>query len=432
VTTATPRTAPEMIPLRDPAAFVWLPHLDAGLPEPVPAGGAGIHAVHFRRAVGPCDVVRSVVLATAAGMEPLPRGIRHHGDEDEGWDWGWHGSAPLETALNVLAAFVHPRAAWRLQWAFYEGFLHPLPVAGGTLRGDEVRAWLRTHGWIGRQSSWTAAPEAGRRATLARERDESRGLSPAARAERIGQLVVSALRWDGPARREASAEVALLLTEPGAEGADGPGSAGFQLVRAAAVLAGAAAPERWATLAALAGVLPLPRSLLRQAWGREASPATPGLPGPETIEAVALAWRMTGEKPPRRRADLVAAVIRSEAESSPGRWTSVPLLALTLGAGCEEALRGEGYMAGDPVSTTGTVRALAERMADDCARSGGGSRAAPARPSNASTPRRPPGSREAGVRCRRRAARRSAAGCSPRPSTWCCRWRGEPAARLAR
>ncbi|HET6229271.1 MAG TPA: DUF6166 domain-containing protein, partial [Longimicrobiaceae bacterium] len=258
---STPRTAPEMIPLRDPAEFVWLPDLDAGLPEPVPAGREGIHAVQFRRAVGAGDVVRSVALETSAGTEPLPRRIRYHGDPDEGWDWGWHGSAPLETALNVLAAFVHPRAAWRLQWAFYEAFLHPLPVVGGTLRGDEVRAWLRGHAWIGRHSSWTAAPDAGRRGMLARERDESRVLSPTARAERIGQLATSALRWDGAARRAASADAAALAAEPGAEGADGPGSAGFQLVRAAAVLAGAAAVERWATLAALAGILPLPGSL---------------------------------------------------------------------------------------------------------------------------------------------------------------------------
>jgi hypothetical protein len=354
-----------MIPLRDPAAFVRLPHLDTGLPEPVPAGGEAIHAVHFRRSVGTDDVVRSVVLETSAGTEPLPRRIRYHGDDDEGWDWGWHGSAPLETALNLLAAFVHPRAAWRLQWAFYEAFLHPLPVAGGTLRGDEVRAWLRTHAWVGRPPSWGAAPEAGRLATLERERDESRALSPDARAERIHHLVVSALRWDEGARREATGDVALLPAHPDAEGAEGPGSAGFQLVRAAAVLAGAAPPERWATLAALADILPTPGSLLRQAWSREASPVTSGLPGPETIEAVARAWRVAGNKAPRERADVVAAEIGYEAESRPGRWTSVPLLSLALGAGCESAYRGEAYLAGDPVSTTGTLRALAKRMADD-------------------------------------------------------------------
>ncbi|HEX2189485.1 MAG TPA: DUF6166 domain-containing protein, partial [Longimicrobiaceae bacterium] len=186
--------------LLQPADYVWLPEADTGKPEPPPPGADDILAVHLGRHAGPEATVRTVLVETCAGFAPLERRIHLHGDVDEGWDWGWRGSAPLETALNLLTCFVHPRAAWRLQWAFCEAFLHPLPPAGGTLCGGRVRAWLAEHGWVGRQRSWTGAPEAAEQVSLAHERAASRALSPRDRAARVASLVATALGGAAPAR----------------------------------------------------------------------------------------------------------------------------------------------------------------------------------------------------------------------------------------
>src|SRR5687768_13683241 len=154
--------------LLQPAEYVWLPLADAGRPEPPPAGAGEILAVYLGRHANPGHAARTVLIETRTGFAPLQRRIHLHGEVDEGWDWGWRGSAPLETALNLLACFVHPRAASRLQWAFCEAFLHPLPAAGGTLCGERVRSWLREHAWIGRGQAW--AEDAAERAVLAEER----------------------------------------------------------------------------------------------------------------------------------------------------------------------------------------------------------------------------------------------------------------------
>ncbi|HWK88854.1 MAG TPA: DUF6166 domain-containing protein [Longimicrobium sp.] len=334
--------------LLEPAAYVWLPALDSGRAEPAPAGAEEIRAVHLARAVRGGDVVRTVLLETGAGYAPLPRRVRLHGDAAEGWDWGWHGSAPLETSLNLLASFVHPKAAWRLQWGFYDALLHDLPVAGGSLDGDHIRGWIREHAWVGRQTSWAVAAEAARTNLLAWERERSTGLPPAERAARVADIL-------DPAQAPA-----------GHRWPDhGPGSAAFEAARAAAVLAGAPAPERWSTLAALARRLPPTGSAARRAWDEAASPRTPCLPDPATVLSIAGIWDRLAARSPAERAVLLGELMVEHAAAGGTAWSDLPMLALPLGAGFQDALRGDAHLAGDPVAATATLRALQARMLAD-------------------------------------------------------------------
>lgn len=333
--------------LLQPAEYVWLPLADVGRPEPPPAGAGEILAVYLGRHAGPDHAARTVLVETRAGFAPLRRRIHLHGDVDEGWDWGWRGSAPLNTALNLLACFVHAKAAWRLQWAFCEAFLHPLPAAGGTLCGERVRMWLREHAWIGRGQPWAAS--AAERVLLADERAQSRLLTPQGRAERV---------------------VELLAAAPAAgRGARGAGAAADTDVsgpeRAAAVLAGAPAEQRWATLAMLAGHLPRPGAPAREAWHRLASPRTPGLPDPDTVAMVAGVWSRLVGRPAAARAALLAETIRQHAAGGATAWDRVPHLALPLGAGFPGAERGEPHLAGDPAAAAATLHALRRMVRGD-------------------------------------------------------------------
>lgn len=333
-----------------PADYVWLPILDGATPEPPPAGADGIRAISLGRHVAGGEVRRTVVVETPAGFAPLAVGVHLHGDVDEGWAWGWRGSAPLNTALNVLLNFVHPRAAWRLQWAFCEAFLHPLPTLGGTLAGDDVRAWLRRNAWIGLQRSWEAAEEADREGSIAAARRHSRSLSPRARAERVAGLVRSGTGAGTPAS----------TTRAGRRGHD----SAFDLGRAAALLDGAPAEQRWATFGLLADMLPPPGSPEREAWRQAAAPLTPGLPAPATIAAVGDAWsRLVGLGAPER-ARALARVIRSRSGTCDS-WRTVPQLAFALGAGDSHVTGGIACLAGDPVMAVATLRALEEAVAGD-------------------------------------------------------------------
>jgi hypothetical protein len=331
-----------------PADYVWLPILDGATPEPPPAGADGIRAISLGRHVAGGEVRRTVVVETPAGFAPLALRVHLHGDLDEGWAWGWRGSAPLNTALNVLLNFVHPRAAWRLQWAFCEAFLHPLPTLGGTLAGDDVRAWLRRNAWIGLQRSWEAAAEAGRDGRIAAARRHSRSLSPRARAERVAGLVRSGT--GGASRAD----------HDSASGCD----SAFELARAAAFLDGAPAEQRWATLGLLADMLPPPASPAREAWRQAAAPVTPGLPAPATITAVGDVWsRLVGLGGPER-ARALARVIRGRSGTCDS-WRRVPELAFALGAGDSHVTGGTACLAGDPVMAVATLRALEEATAAD-------------------------------------------------------------------
>lgn len=335
-----------------PHQFVWLPELDAGQPEPAPMGAERVARFHLRRRIHADRSERLVRIETHdGGRAPLPRRIRCHGDPDEeGWDWGWRGSAPLETALNVLAVLVHPKRAWRLQWAFCEAFLHPLPPAGGIVEAEDVRRWLERHEWVGRQGSWHAAARAEYRIPLQAETAASAGMDAESRARRVHALVLSALRWNAEDRAQARAELPELytLTSFGAEGligGDEPGSAGYQIDRAVALLGGAPADQRWPTLAHLSALLDAEASRTTAQWDRIV-PFHPGLPKVGAVHQVAAIHRASSALNPAERASFAV------------RWLqegSSPAAELLLGGWADLPYSGQ---AGDLVETVATLAAL--------------------------------------------------------------------------
>jgi hypothetical protein len=329
--------------LLPPTEYVWVPTLDAWSAEPAPTG-ARVLNVYLRREFAEDEATRTVLVETADGFASLPRRIHLHGDVDEGWDWGWRGSAPLATALNLLLWFAHPRAAWRLQWAFCEAFLHTLPAAGGVLDGDQIRTWIGQNAWIGRQRPWWDSEDAAAAARV--EHAASRSLQPRARAERAAELIT---RATGAQRRQRHTSL------PEAE---------VDLRRSAAVLNGAPAEQRWSTLALLALNGPETGTPAWRRWREVASPTTAGLPDPVETAAVAAVWSRLVGKPPAARAAIVAEAIRSHA-GMPVRWDAVPVIGFALGS----ALRGDpGQMpcvVGDPVAIAANITALTQMLASE-------------------------------------------------------------------
>jgi len=334
------------VPMLQPSDLVWLPNLDAGAPEPPPPGWRRIRSVSLGRHVGPDDVHRTVVLETVTGFAPLTRRVHVHGDPDEGWDWGWLGSAPLDTALNILLHFVHPKSAWRLQWAFCECILRALPARGGVIQGDEIRAWVRRNAWVGKQRSWEAQAETAREAVLIRHRHESRDLSPDVRARRIAVLITRAA-GEIPGR--------------GQPGHPPPLDDGREYERAAAMLDATPPEQRWATLALLAAELRAACRAVRESWSRSASPVTPGLPSPEAASEIAATWSCLVGKTPADRTRVLVAAIHAAALASAGSWQGIPLLACTLGG----SDRGDRCLAGDPVVAVATLQSLASEFEAD-------------------------------------------------------------------
>lgn len=62
-----------------------------------------------------------------------------------GMEFGYGGSGPADTAINVLALVVDTREAVRLHHAFKDEFIARVPRAGGELRMSEVRAWVASY-----------------------------------------------------------------------------------------------------------------------------------------------------------------------------------------------------------------------------------------------------------------------------------------------
>ena len=159
---------------------------------------------------------------------------------------------------------------------------------------------------------------------LAADRAGSRGLTPRCRADLAGAFIIRA---------------------------------GQGLDRAAAVLAGTPPEQRWATLALLARFGPRPGTPAHVEWGHRASPVTPGLPDPASLNAITGVWSKLVGRSAAKRAAIVAECIRNHAGTG-AEWTSVPLLAFPLGAGFRGASDAEAHLVGDPVAIAGTVAAL--------------------------------------------------------------------------
>lgn len=84
-----------------------------------------------------------VHIAEGDNLTPLP--IRDPRHSPSGFEWGYHGSGPAETARQILwdhlDAEPHP-AAYQ---AFKRAWVGPLPREGGEVTAAELDEWVR--GW---------------------------------------------------------------------------------------------------------------------------------------------------------------------------------------------------------------------------------------------------------------------------------------------
>ena len=62
-----------------------------------------------------------------------------------GFEWGYGGSGPADLALNILAMYTDRETAAALHQVFKWAFIAKLPRDGGTIKGKDIRRWLREH-----------------------------------------------------------------------------------------------------------------------------------------------------------------------------------------------------------------------------------------------------------------------------------------------
>lgn len=62
-----------------------------------------------------------------------------------GFEWGYGGSGPSELALNILAMYTDRQTAEELHQVFKWDYIAELPHGGGTIKGSEIKKWLRKH-----------------------------------------------------------------------------------------------------------------------------------------------------------------------------------------------------------------------------------------------------------------------------------------------
>lgn len=84
--------------------------------------------------------------------------VVHH--SPTGMEWGYGGSGPADFALNIMNLFLPildlvggdvvglyrgtcARDAWDLHQPFKWAFIATLPREGGTIKGDDIRAWIK-------------------------------------------------------------------------------------------------------------------------------------------------------------------------------------------------------------------------------------------------------------------------------------------------
>jgi len=67
-----------------------------------------------------------------------------------GMEWGYGGSGPADFALNALAMYIGRERAEKdgLYQEFKWDFIAKLPFEGGTIKREEVMAWLRERGVV--------------------------------------------------------------------------------------------------------------------------------------------------------------------------------------------------------------------------------------------------------------------------------------------
>lgn len=73
----------------------------------------------------------------------VPQQIELH--SPNGFEWGYGGSGPAELALNILAMFTDCQTAEELHQIFKWDYIVRVPYDGATIKGREIRKWLKQH-----------------------------------------------------------------------------------------------------------------------------------------------------------------------------------------------------------------------------------------------------------------------------------------------
>jgi len=71
----------------------------------------------------------------------VPRRIINH--SPDGYEWGYGGSGPADFALNILSIFMGQDEAWKYHQDFKWDFIAKLPYEGGTIKREDILAWIK-------------------------------------------------------------------------------------------------------------------------------------------------------------------------------------------------------------------------------------------------------------------------------------------------
>lgn len=100
---------------------------------------------------------------TFAAAPLMQEYVRH----SDGLEFGYGGSGPADTALNILSLVVSPREAWRFHQEFKADHVATIPREGGRLELSTVRAWIASHYEVELADAARMADEQEQRDTLA-------------------------------------------------------------------------------------------------------------------------------------------------------------------------------------------------------------------------------------------------------------------------
>lgn len=90
--------------------------------------------------VGHDEAQIGVQHADGLAIAPLRQELVRH--SPTGLEFGYGGSGPADTALNILSLILPPREAWRFHQRFKAQYVAAIPREGGTLHLSEVRGWI--------------------------------------------------------------------------------------------------------------------------------------------------------------------------------------------------------------------------------------------------------------------------------------------------
>lgn len=101
--------------------------------------GADKRLIHFARSPEP-SAEPTISIVEDGDFSPLEQRLVLH--SPTGLEFGYAGSGPADTALNILGLIVSPREAWRLHQDCKGAFVGGVPRDGGLVTMREVRDWV--------------------------------------------------------------------------------------------------------------------------------------------------------------------------------------------------------------------------------------------------------------------------------------------------